>query len=327
MKNEIFSDDNRSILCCPVCNSDIDLTVSKDSFICINQSCQIVFPIYSDIPCILNEQNSVFSNEDFAREKDTFFKLSENKLMKTVKNAFPVLSLNVSTKVNYNNFARELLADSIPDKKKKVLVLGGSVVGKGMSELLSNYSSGIEFVETDVSYGPRTMLVCDGHNLPFKDASFDGVIVQAVLEHVVDPYACVHEINRVIKMSGIVYAETPFMQQVHGRQYDFTRFTHLGHRRLFRQFEQVDSGAVCGPGMALAWSYKYFLISFSNNHIIRKALDAFARLTTFYLKYFDYYLTKKKGALDAASGYFFLGKKTGKILTDKELLKAYEGAF
>jgi hypothetical protein len=35
----------------------------------------------------------------------------------------------------------------------------------------------------------------------------------------------------------------------------------------------------------------------------------FARLTSFYLKYFDYYLIDKAGALDAASGYYFLGRK------------------
>ena len=38
--------------------------------------------------------------------------------------------------------------------------------------------------------------------------------------------------------SGIVYAETPFMQQVHEGAYDFTRYTVLGHRYLFKKFKQ-----------------------------------------------------------------------------------------
>ena len=117
------------------------------------------------------------------------------------------------------------------------------------------------------------------------------------------------------------------MQQVHGRQYDFTRFTHLGHRRLFKNFEELNSGAVCGPGMALSWSYRYFLLSFSKNAFIRNCLTVFAALTSFYLKYFDYFLINKKGTLDAASGYFFMGKKSDKTLTDKELLQLYKGAF
>jgi SAM-dependent methyltransferase/uncharacterized protein YbaR (Trm112 family) len=325
MTNKIFEKDNLDLLSCPICNSKI--VYDEIYFKCENKLCEKQFPVFNSIPCILNEENSVFTNQDFANQKDTFFKLSESGFIKTAKAIIPVLSLNVNTKTNYVNFAKYLLNENNAHKKMKVLVLGGSVIGKGMNELLSNYPSSIEFVETDVSFGPRTMLICDGHNLPFQDNSFDGVIVQAVLEHVVDPYSCVKEINRVLKMGGLVYAETPFMQQVHGRQFDFTRFSHLGHRRLFRQFEQLDSGAVCGPGMALAWSYKYFLISFSNNPAIRKGLDIFARFTAFFLKYFDYYLINKKGALDAASGYFFIGKKTGVVLSDKELLTLYKGAF
>ena len=327
MINKIFEKQSLALLNCPVCNNDIELKENENYFSCKNEFCKTNFPIFDGIPCLLNEGNSVFTNKDFANQKDTFFKLSENKFFKAAKAVIPVLSLNVNTRINYINFAKQLLKGNNTGNKMKVLVLGGSVIGKGMNELLHNYPTAIEFIETDVSFGPRTMLICDGHNLPFKDNSFDGVIVQAVLEHVVDPYSCVKEIYRVIKMGGIVYAETPFMQQVHGRQFDFTRFSHLGHRRLFRQFEQLDSGAVCGPGMALAWSYKYFLISFSNNSAVRKVLDIFARFTSFYLKYFDYYLIKKKGSLDAASGYFFIGKKTGEVLTDKELLKLYKGAF
>ena len=70
----------------------------------------------------------------------------------------------------------------------------------------------------------------------------DAVCVQAVLEHVVDPAGVVAEIERVLKSDGVVYAETPFMQQVHGGAYDFTRFTELGHRWLWRRFATIERG-------------------------------------------------------------------------------------
>ena len=117
------------------------------------------------------------------------------------------------------------------------------------------------------------------------------------------------------------------MQQVHGGRYDFTRFTHLGHRRLFRKFAEVDSGAVCGPGMALAWSYQYFLLSFTRSRALRKLIQMFAALTAFYLKYFDSYLVERSGALDAASGCYFLGRKSDETLSDRELVKLYRGAM
>jgi ubiquinone/menaquinone biosynthesis C-methylase UbiE len=104
----------------------------------------------------------------------------------------------------------------------RVLIIGGGATGKGMDELLTNL--GINFTVTDVSLTEMFKL-CDAHDLPFKSNTFDGVVAQAVLEHVVDPYRCAEEIHHVLRNGGVVYAETPFMQQVHGGAYDFTRFT------------------------------------------------------------------------------------------------------
>jgi len=125
----------------------------------------------------------------------------------------------------------------------------------------------------------------------------------------------------------VVYAETPFMQQVHGAPYDFTRLLIWDIAACFAGSEEIDSGAVCGPGMALAWSTKYFLLSFSTSRTLRTILRAVASLTSFYLKYFDYYLINKPGALDAASGYYFLGRKTAQVLSDQELMKFFAGKW
>jgi ubiquinone/menaquinone biosynthesis C-methylase UbiE len=50
-------------------------------------------------------------------------------------------------------------------------------------------------VETDVAFGPRTGIICDAHDLPFADETFDGVIARAVLEHVANPFQCVQEMH------------------------------------------------------------------------------------------------------------------------------------
>src|SRR6202012_1790690 len=102
-------------------------------------------------------------------------------------------------------------------------------------------------------------LTAAGHRLLLADQSVDGVWIQAVLEHVLDPQQVVAEIHRVLRPSGLVYAETPFMQQVHEGPYDFTRFTQSGHRWLFRHFEQIDAGAVTGAGTAAIWSLRYLI--------------------------------------------------------------------
>ena len=180
-------------------------------------------------------------------------------------------------------------------------MLGGSIPGKGMEALTSAPS--LELVATDVSFGPLTALICDAHDIPFADESFDGLIVQAVLEHVVDPGRCAEEIlDRVLKPNGVVYAETPFMQQVHQGRYDFTRFTHSGHRRLFRQFREIASGPVCGPGMALASARSIFS---SELHIFpspQGTAESLRATDGLRFEYVDHYLVEKPGALDGASG-------------------------
>lgn len=312
----------QELLCCPICHAK--LSQVEGQFECMNPECVTHFPIVDGIPVIINEQQSVFSIDDYISHRKTFFsniKEKEKYLKKIKRRLTPKIGKNINGKKNFDRICQILIKQS---SFPRILVIGGSILGQGMESLVNN--TAIDLVEGDVSFGPRTMLIYDAHDIPFEDESFDGVIVQAVLEHVVDPYRCCEEIYRVLKKNGVVYADIPFMQQVHGGRYDFTRFTYLGQRRLFRKFEEIDSGATCGPGMALAWSYQYFLLSFTTSKILRALLQTFACFTSFYLKYFDYYLINKPSALDAASGYYFLGRKAEQVLSDKDLIKLYKGA-
>jgi SAM-dependent methyltransferase len=308
----------RKDLCCPVCKG----TLTEDGSImsCSNLSCQKKFPVVNGIPVLINESNSIFSLTDFLSGKETTIDLRKRSRIK-VFFTIPSITKNWKAKKNYEYLHAELRKKPDP----KVLIIGCGVLGNGLKELVED--SSIKIVESDVALGPRTNLVCDSHDIPFQENVFDAVIAQAVLEHVLDPYRCVAEMHRVLKSDGFIYAETPFMQQVHMREYDFTRFTFLGHRRLFRNFTEVKSGPVIGPGSVLGWSYMYFLLSFTKKRLARKLIAAFASLTSFYLKYFDYFLIKNQSSFDAASGFFFMGKKSTEALPDKELLKLYKGGM
>jgi SAM-dependent methyltransferase len=274
------------------------------------------------VPVLIDETRSVFDIEDFVQRKETTLSSTHLAVKDRVGWMVPRISKNVMASRNYAFLARLLLEQS---PRPRVLVVGGGILGKGMEALANNPA--IELVDTDVSLGARTALVCDGHDLPFDDEVLDGVVVQAVLEHVLDPVRCVAEIHRVLKPGGLVYGETPFMQQVHMAPFDFTRFTHLGHRRLFRWFEEIDSGAAAGPGTALAWAWQYFLLSFASRPLPRLLLRGIATLTAFPLKYFDYLLVRRPGGLDAASGVYFLGRKSAHPLPDRVLIQGYRGAL
>ncbi len=308
-------------LCCPICHFAVSRAEDGANLICRNNLCRAAFPIVDDVPVLINEERSLFSLSDFTARKTTTLK-EESKLIQLLRKVVPENSHNLKAKENYSRFVDLMLKDN---PAPKVLIIGGSLLGRGIGVALENPA--LEVIETDVALGGRTKLICDAHDIPFADNSLDGVVVQAVLEHVLDPQRCVAEIHRVLKPDGLVYAETPFMQQVHMGRFDFTRFTHLGHRRLFRAFSEVDSGAMCGPGMALAWAYEYLLLSFVKGTPARAAMRAIARLTGFWLKYLDYATINRPGAIDAASGCYFLGRKSTEVLSDRELLKLYKGAM
>ena len=304
------------LLRCPRCKSL--LRRDGETLACLDERCAAVFPVVGGVPVLINEANSVFSVRDFVAERSTYFNLRPSRSSRILDRLTPRTSINVKAESNYRHLAQLLAAGG---SAPRVLALGASILGQGMGELSA--TPGIDLIESDVSWGPRTALICDAHDIPFADESLDGVVAQAVLEHVVDPHAVAAEIHRVLKPGGLVYAETPFMQQMHGGRYDFERFSYWGHRRLFRDFAEVDSGVACGPAMALAWSYTYFLRSFARSRRMRHILSWIGSLTSFWLLPFDRMLANRPNAVAAASGYYFLGRKSDQTLTDRALIASY----
>ena len=84
--------------------------------------------------------------------------------------------------------------------KEKVLIIGGGTIGSGMDEFLNKCShkeicfESIDVYFSDVYFSDNLTAIADAHYLPYKDKSFDAVIIQAVLEHVINPQLVVKEI-------------------------------------------------------------------------------------------------------------------------------------
>lgn len=306
-------------LCCPACKHPLDRR-SEERLSCRNSDCAREFPVANGLPVLINEDTSVFRVEDFLEQKETTFR--RGGALKALFGRFlPSANVNLKARENYRKLERLLMEAA---EHPRVLVVGGGIVGEGMDSFAA--SENIEFVHSDVALEPLTELIADCHDLPFSEGYFDAVVAQAVLEHVVDPHRCVAEIYRTLKPGGFIYVEIPFLQGVHMGRYDFTRFTDLGLRRLCRRFEEIDRGAVCGTGMALAGMYQAFLKSLTRSKPVRNILAVAGRLTSFWLKYFDYFSINTPASLDAASGLYFLGRKSEKTLSDRELLLLFRGA-
>ena len=318
-REEYLSPSLIEVLRCPACRGLLEWTV--DGCRCAGEACRSEFPKSGRVPLLIHESQSVFKIATFLNREPTFFK-PVSPWRAWLSRRIPDLSHNLAARRVLGQMHDRLLQRT---QRPRVLVIGASEVGVGLEKLLEEPA--IEIVEIDASLGARVQVVCDAHDLPFADGVFDGVVIQAVLEHVLDPVRCVGEIYRVLKPGGLVYADTPLVCQVHGREFDFTRYTRLGHRRLFRHFGELESGISSGPAMALGWTIRYFLLSFSSRPLLRAAISGFSRLTLFWIKYLDYLLVAKPGALDAAFAFYFLGEKREEVLDDRDLIRGYRGGF
>lgn len=300
-----------SILCCPRCHQLLE--VCDHSIKCA--ACGSVYPIVDHVPILICEDRSVFRHSDFTRHGETFFS-AEGRLRKLLFSVVPSMSGNRVARHNYSALAGLLLQNT---SRPRVLILGGSILGAGMAEFRKR--DDIEFIDTDVSFGPMTKVICDAHDIPLPNHSVDAVILQAVLEHVADPHRCVAEVHRVLKPSGLVYAETPFMQPAHSTPYDFQRFTFIGYRRLFCGFEQIALGPAGGPGQALGQQYENCMLCVFPNRLGRGAMYLFTRWTGFWLKYLDRALNHNPHAVHCASALFFLGRRSERTLSDRDVIE------
>lgn len=147
-------------------------------------------------------------------------------------------------------------------------------------------------------------VVCDLGELPFADGSLDGVISQAVLEHVPDPAAHVAEIFRVLRPGGRVLCFLPFMQPFHASPYDYTRLTIPGLRHLFEDFSVQATRVAGGPTSGMLWTLQEWLAmvgSLGNERIYRLLVPMMWALSP--LKYLDKILIHHPAAHVIASGF------------------------
>jgi len=203
--------------------------------------------------------------------------------------------------------------------RPRILVVGGGTASEGIRELYE--ADDVETIGFDIYASPLTQFVSDAHAIPLDDGTCDGVWVQAVLEHVVDPYRVVAEIHRVLRPGGLVFSEFPFAQQVHEGAYDFVRMTERGQRWLFRHFDEVESGVVAGPGVALSWSIDHFVRALARS----RTLGRVAGLGFLWLGWLEGFMGRGQ-VYDGASALYFVGARSEHALGVKELLAGYRGA-
>ena len=304
---------NRNDLCCPCCKSTLVLNrkgIFCSKLTCLHSQSTSGFNIINDVPILV----STVGSDTLINQNDIKSLVSrKNTLSQKLKSIF---SRNKLTESNFTQFIRNI--NSSNKTNPKILVIGSGEKGNSSQTLWQNKN--LVLTGVDVYISPTVNFVVDAHYLPFADNSFDGVVIQAVLEHVVEPIEVVAEIHRVLKAEGVVYSETPFIQFVHEGAYDFTRFTVLGHRYLFKKFSLIAFGPLNGIESSLAWAIRQFLYSIFG---YRRFISVISASLFIILKPLAL-LESKNSRFDSCSGSYFLGKKSTHQISHSDIIDHYK---
>jgi SAM-dependent methyltransferase len=308
----VDKDECLRILCCPRTKESLQ-EVSPDMMTCPSGH---QYRLLRGKPVLVNFEDSVLSEEQIMASKggSQIARHEYSGIKQKVKRF-----LSPEKKETRENVRRLITDLEALDRPARLLVIGGGSIGQGMTPLYDHPN--IRIYAFDIYDTPYVQFIADGHQLPLPDDFFDAVVVQAVLEHVLQPVQVVSEIWRVLRDDGLVYSETPFMQQVHEGPFDFTRFTESGHRYLFRNFSHIASGPNGGPGVQFMWSV---------DHLVRgvfrsKTAGKIAKMAFFWMQYVDL-LIPASYAQDGASGVYFYGRKSQEPMPPRAIISYYQGA-
>jgi uncharacterized protein YbaR (Trm112 family)/SAM-dependent methyltransferase len=275
-----------NILACPFCKTRVYLNKSKNNLIC--SSCKAEFQIEGNIPIMLSQSAQNIINKDFQIAQKTRLKIEANKIIKLLKPPSPGIHVGKL----YSYFLENM------DTNATIINLGSK----------SDY--GIKkIVNIDIIRYPNVDVVGDGHELPFEDASVDGVIMKSVIQYLKNPIHVINEISRVCKPGAYVFVEAPFLQGITFDPIDYARYTPAGMDELFSSFERMNIEVSPGPSASLAWILREYFAVFFDNHILYKTIKLIMAWVTFPIRYLDLFLVKKKNPYLIASGFRYLYRK------------------
>lgn len=292
--------------------SGSSLEKSNDHFVFIKTDTKV--PLVDGKLALIDPERTIIDLHDATKDNGASkVDRKTSALRNWIKNALWKSRATTIAKKNCQQFVDELKS---AHETPIVLIIGGGERGIG-TELLYD-DPDIQLVSFDVYSSPNNQLVADAHDIPLKDGSVDGIWIQYVIEHVIDPFRVSSEIYRVLSSRGILYSETPFMQQVHEAAFDFLRFSHSGHRWLFRSFEEISSGIAMGSGIQLLWTIEHITRTLFRS----KKCGKIAKLLFFWVRFLDH-LGNKNMMMDSSSSFYFLGKKSDRKLSMHEIIAYY----
>lgn len=283
----------RPLLACPECRSA--LRDEPDALACAR--CDRTWPVIDGVPILLAGGSAAVGEAG-----DAFFHRPDS--LDNLKRRFPWLRILA--------LPNPAIPSDRPRETKRVFaeeVLGGTGLVLNLGSGVHKSYANPNLVNLDIARHENVDVVGDGMALPILDGVFDGVVLDAVLEHVPDPWRLADEAFRVLKPGGFVLVHAPFLYPYHGAPHDYFRYTDAGLRRVFRAFDEVECDTDHLPTRALQETLRAYAGIFSDRRAPAFAFRFVTAWVAWPLKLWDFYLRGKSKSHVVVTGFSYLGRK------------------
>ncbi len=190
------------IICCPVCKGDL---LYEESLYC--EKCHRKFLVTDDIPLLISDLESK-NNSQFEHQRKYFDKAYRNAHMEAWQKT-------------YNDRIFKLFD---PKQKKESFFLDIGAGGSGYT-VIEAAKRGLKSVGCDLSFvgikkakylakknkmADKTFwVVCNAEELPFRNATFNYICANAILEHLPNDLKGLQEMDRIAKEKSEAFITTP----------------------------------------------------------------------------------------------------------------------
>jgi SAM-dependent methyltransferase len=150
--------------------------------------------------------------------------------------------------------------------------------GAGQGTLTQKLADlGYDVTSTDVSpeavqllrtRAPGPTVEADLTSLPFDDASFDGVVLGEVLEHIEDDRRALAEVARVLRQEGVLALSVPANPRLYGPS-----DVWAGHVRRYTRPELLDACAAAGLTVRRCVGWGFPMSRLYHRHVYERYLN------------------------------------------------------
>lgn len=169
-------------------------------------------------------------------------------------------------------------------------------IGSGKNPFYHSFMKG-KIVCFDIKKFDKTHVIGDANLLPFKQNSFDKVIMVNSLYYFKNPFKVIERLSKILKKNGKLVIVNPFFYPIHDVPTDKYRFTEFGLKTMLEEHFKVEKIDALGGFFTLPAVILHSLIK-GLPLIVPKYLKKLVQILSYLVFYIPYLLAQLISLLD-----------------------------